>query len=411
MSLGKSLLASVIAEGNRSAVRDLKAELFIEDEIPAFDYFMSFYRRYGGMPTLQNMAQAGHLLTPAMGPTLYMLDRCVQRAIYNSVRDTLPSFQIAFQQQNIPELQRTLGRMALAANDFTAGSDVQSLHEAALRVMESHAEARAQIGELTGVTTGFHTLDDATNGAQPGEVFTWVARPNIGKSYTLAHVAKSAWRAGHSVLFVTMEMTMPSMSRRIIGVMSDINPDYIKRGTLSTFGEESVYETIRELEHGAPFTMVAGNLSKSVSQVDALVQEYNPDVIVIDASYLLEPTERRKGRTSMHETLADVGKEVTQMALARRRPVHQSVQFNRAQKKGVEGDLSNIGGTDVVGQISTVVIGISEGETPYETTRRKYEVIKNRDGNKPTFYTNFRFDPLDFSELIPEESEDVDDLI
>jgi replicative DNA helicase len=409
MSLGLSLLNAVIEDGSRSLIRDLSPTLFISDELPAYEFFVDFYRRYGGMPTAMNMREGGFPLTPPGGPPGYLIDRCLRRSIFNIVRENLPQFQQSLNTNDIDTLRRAVSTMHAAASRMVVGSDLSTLSTLAEQVLEVYQEARHHRQDgITGITMGWPTLDQLTSGAQPGEVITWVARPNVGKSFTVAHVAKEAWRAGHSVLFVTMEMTDIGMARRVLGVMSGINPDLIKRGTLSIFGEEHLLETVRAVELGAPFYMVAGNLNKTVDQIDAIVQEVNPDLIVIDAQYLLDPSHKTRGSEKQWERLAVVGKEVTEMALTRRRPVHQSVQFNRSQKKGSTDALANIGGTDVVSQISAVVVSISEGETPYEATRRDYEVEKNRDGPKGKFTTNFRFDPLDFSE-IPPSAEDVVD--
>ncbi len=83
-------------------------------------------------------------------------------------------------------------------------------------------------------------LDEATAGAQAGDLVVVMARPWVGKSYTLMHMALSAWQAGCSVLFVTMEMTPLQVVRRILGMYSGVNPDLIRRGMLS----DRVYQLI-----------------------------------------------------------------------------------------------------------------------------------------------------------------------
>ena len=57
-----------------------------------------------------------------------------------------------------------------------------------------------------GVTYGWEPLDELTQGAMPGTVTTLVARIGMGKSYFLIRMANSAWQAGNSVLFVSMEI-------------------------------------------------------------------------------------------------------------------------------------------------------------------------------------------------------------
>lgn len=401
MSIGRQLLTSIVQGGSRGPVRALRPELFEPDERPTFEFFMHFYRQYAGLPTMQIMAEAGYALPPSLQPTAYLFDRATNRAIYNSVQANLQDFQTALRTQNGEALRAVVGDMNRLIQAHAAADDAISLTEAAVLVMQGYAEAHAGGAEGQGITMGWEGLDVLTGGAQPGEVVTWVARPNVGKSYTLARVASEAWRDGHSVLFVSMEMQTVSMARRIIGVMAGTNPDFIKRGTLSMWGEEHVYETIQQIEHGPPFTMVAGNLSKTVGVVDAYVQEYSPDLIVIDAQYLMKPS-NQKGNAKQWESLSEVGIEVQQMALSRNRAVHQSVQFGRAQGKGEAGDLAKIGGTDVVGQISTHVIAIREADAPNERTRRVLELIKNRDGALGSITTNFMFEPLNFDELPPD---------
>jgi len=289
---------------------------------------------------------------------------------------------------------------------YAAGNDVLSMEEATTLVLEQLRQAISHPGQAQGITLGFAGLDEMTAGAQPGEVVTWVARPNIGKSWSIIKSAVAAHRAGANVLLVSMEMPGVSMARRTIGYMAGMNPDYIKRGTVSHWGQELLHETIDAAVAGAPFHFVSGNLTKSVPTVDALIQEYGPDVVYIDAQYLMQLAKGR-GQMKQWELLAAVGTEVQQMALARNRAVHQSVQFNRSQKKGQEGDLANIGGTDVVGQISSIVVAISEGPAGHEETMRKYELIKNREGRKGSIYTNFLFEPIDFNE-VPWDEEDDD---
>ncbi|WP_321337863.1 DnaB-like helicase C-terminal domain-containing protein [uncultured Cohaesibacter sp.] len=104
------------------------------------------------------------------------------------------------------------------------------------RVFADFQEAHRNPDPLMGVTMGWEGLDALTSGAQDGEVVTWVARPNVGKSFTMARVAIQAQQQGKSVLFVTMEMSMLGMVRRMLGVATGINPDFIKRGEVSMFG-------------------------------------------------------------------------------------------------------------------------------------------------------------------------------
>lgn len=416
MSLGLSLIHAVIQDGNRARVREMREGLFLPEELPTYNFFMDFYRRYGGLPTLIQMREGGYTLPPVAGQIDYIIDRCISRAVYNTVREQLPDFQNAIQRMDSERLRSIISTMHFTLQQQQSAQQVLSAVQAGEMVLTEMLAARANPDPIQGITLGWPGLDHYTSGAQPGEVVTWVARPNVGKSFAMSWLAKEIWLQGRSVLFVSMEMKSIAIMRRIMGTDTGINPDLIKRGTVSMFGEELMRQRIEAYRGMPDFHLFAGNMKSSIGTVDALVQEYDPDAIIIDAQYLLEPSKKLSGAAKQWEQLSEVGKEGKDMAMARNKPLHQSVQFNRSQKKGSQGDeLSNIGGTDVVGQISDIVVAITEGKQPNEQIRRKLDMVKNREGEKGAIEINFLFEPLDFSEIADSNSEpeqvDVDWMV
>ena len=227
-----------------------------------------------------------------------------------------------------------------------------------------------------------------------------MARPSVGKTYALLRMALAAWAEGCSILIVSMEMTPAQMIRRILGIRSGLNPDMIRKGQLSTYGLSRMLRTAHELgdEDRPPFNLVAGDFSKSTGDVDSLVQELRPDIVYIDASYLLRPQVRKQARW---EAVAQVHEELKGTAMNRGIPVVCTVQFNRAAKAGSRGayDLSMIGNADAIGQVATVAIGLREGPTSERSTQRRFTVMKNRDGQVGEFTTRFQFEPMNFDVL------------
>jgi hypothetical protein len=88
--------------------------------------------------------------------------------------------------------------------------------------------------------------------------------------------------------------------------------------------------------------------------------------------------------------------------MARHKPFVQTVQFNREAEKAEERTLAHIGGTDVVGQISTVVVGVQPGPMPSPEASRLLSILKNRENPLGEFHTNFLFDPPNFNYRPPE---------
>lgn len=403
MSTGVQLLRSLIENGARSEFRQLSESLFVGDEIPAYQFVSSFYRRHGALPTVEACQQNGVSLPESPNPPSYYLDRIRSRAVFNTIASEQPTLLDAMRSRDMDQALQVLQRTVRTATRFQSQNDIYTIGETIEQVMEEYQVAHANPGRQ-GITLGWPVLDELTGGAEPGDVITFVARPGMGKSWSMIHCAREAWRAGNSVLFVTMEMTALQIARRFLGLEAGVNPDYVRRGQLSAHAESALYQRIPNIANGAPFHLLAGEFQKSVPVVDSAVQEFSPDIVYIDASYLMAPTEGR-GKRSQWEALTDVGKEVKEMALRRRKPVVQSVQFNREVKKSKEVDLAHIGGSDVVGQISSIAIAIKEGESPNEHTERRMKIMKNREGDLGEFRVRFLFDPPSFS-YIPADSDE-----
>jgi replicative DNA helicase len=306
----------------------------------------------------------------------------------------------AMRDRDMEALTQTLVEAVRDITSIRSQDTIFNLREVLDDVVQSTLAAR-RMPENTTVPLGWDMLTNATNGgAEAGDVITLVARPNQGKSYLITHMAHQAWLAGHSVLFVSMEMTPGQIGRRLLAIASGTNPSVIQNGMISTFQLERVMATAETMSGSpVPFRFIGGAFDQTVGVVDNAIQEFSPDVVFIDASYLMFPTGGR-GRKNRFELIAEVGQEVKQVALLRRKPIIQTVQFNREARKERGGaTLDNIGGSDVIGQISSVVVSINPGpESGEEETTRLLRLLKNREGARNLdFLINFLFAPPDFS--------------
>jgi hypothetical protein len=141
------------------------------------------------------------------------------------------------------------------------------------------------------------------------------------------------------------------------------------------------------------------------------MHETQADICFADASYLLKASDRTR-MNSRHELINDVMEGVHGVATECDRPVRQSVQFNRTAikpKRGEEDgeqsfnpvahlDLTKIGGSDTIGQISALVEGLALGDPPHERTRRFAGLLKGREGEHGWYEYKYEFAPVDFSQ-------------
>jgi replicative DNA helicase len=222
-------------------------------------------------------------------------------------------------------------------------------------------------------------------------------------TWILMEMAYQAWRAGYSVLFVSMEMGNMQIGRRWLGRHAGINPKFLRTGEISHWIEQALHNTVHSAsETSDNVRIMSGAMSKNVSDIEAVMAEHLPDIIYIDAAYLLSASkEVRRAGASKWEELTEVIRELKQLALRYNRPVIVSVQFNRnvSGNSQKELDLRDIGGTDAIPQDASLVIGLRYGKPPHERLRRILQMLKNREGESRDLLVSFGFSPPLFLEI------------
>lgn len=416
MTIGLQAIAALIRDGHRPTFRRLRDFDFLPDELPAWQFLCDYYGRHGAFPTAEVFRENGLRLARPTGELGYHVDMVHRRTVYNAIQQSHGPLIDALQARNINAAVDAMNEMQAAVARVRMDSSAATMAEWAGRIREAYDEQRRQ-PEQEGITLGYAPLDNLTGGMFPGDVVAIVARPNIGKSYTISHMALHAWRAGYRPLLITNEMSDAQIAYRLAGISSRVDPKYIRRGQVSHWTWPQVDAALREFAAGEMprFDLVGGDMRKSAQDVDALIQEIQPDAVYIDASYLMRPSTSARNK-SRWELLADVGEDLKAVALARNVPLVHTVQFSRQQRARArvrDGDptqgmdLANIGGTDVIGQVASIVIGIREGKPPNQWTRRRYAVIKNREGPLGTFTTKWLFSPIDFEVAQDETNEET----
>jgi replicative DNA helicase len=407
MSAGLSLIKKLCTQGSRTAFRRTNPNHFIIEERPVFDYVNTYVRQYGQLPTLEalndNSFPLQHIRDNETAD--YYLQRMADRFIVLQSRDIMAPLQQAVVQGNAQVILDIVTSLAGTLRTTITGGAVVSLAEVIDQVVERYEVARTSPG-IQGFTMGYEWLDEMTGGLQAGDVCSIAARTGMGKSYYLNHMSMGAWLAGCSCLYVSMEMTALQMVTRFIGQYTGINPENIRRGQLSHWTQDRFYAETAEMRTGAPFTIVDGSFRLGPDDIDNLVQEFNPDVVYVDAAYLLIPKEIRKTEQGW-ERQREMSKDIKRIALSRNKPVVQTLQLNSDARKKKRDDLDSgmIGGSIGISQDSTTVIILTEGESPREHDTRDLLVDKNREGRKGWMRANFLFEPMDFSYLTCSDDE------
>lgn len=414
MSVGLLLLKSLVRERDSSNLYKIKESVLQDEEIQAFRFIQNHHRRHGRLPTERTLERNGVFLSDedVEESFSYYHDRCVERATIAVLQSHTDQYMNSLRERNIDQALRILKTMNDSVSRLRITDSLSDQSVSSRRIQEKYQEAQRMEG-LSGITFGWPTLDRVTDGAQPCDLICLVGRPSMGKSMYLLYWAYSAWKSNKRILFVSMEMGETPISRRLIGIETGINPNHIKRGTVPFFSLDAMNEVIENYESRPPFYILSGNLRKSVDDIYAVVLEYEPDIVYVDASYLLVPSQVRYKSTGKRDMLSDVAEGLKGIALQSRIPVVITVQFNREVDKKMEKKrngnqpvlgLSYIYDSDVYGQLASVVVGMCPSKPPYEKERRQIEVMKNREDETAVLECYFGMRPMNLSEVPESES-------
>lgn len=404
MSDGLKLLGVLLENGSVSSLRQLKVDLFIDDEIPVYQFVRTHYRRYGQLPGVETVEDEVGVRFPNARETLdYYHRRIVDRKLFNEVSAEFATLRSSLKTREMEAVRESIGRMRGVVREQSQDEDPRNFREVGSEVAQDYDDAKNAPG-LTGIPSGWRSFDDQTGGYQSGDLISLVARLGMGKTYLLLAQALYAYEMGHSVLVVSMEMTIRQIGRRLAGMYAGVNPEHIRKGRLSTYAERRLRGYMSGLSHADRFNLYAGGFNKKVEDIEILIQEFSPDMVYIDGGYLLRPeVQRNMGR---NERVAEVMDVLKRMTLTQERPIFQTSQFSRqAGKKGKEGSLENIGFTDAIGTHSSIVLGVKEGKPPNISSRRVIDVMKGREGEHGEFQVYYRFNPINFGEVPMEVTE------
>lgn len=426
MSMGKKFLSALLEDGSVSAFLDYgnMDHMFFGTEVPIFEFVKTFVKEYHKLPSSNTITlHTGEDLVDHEEPMAYYHDlmslRYIERRLVKALQDTNEFLK--------PEHKDIMGGMAeftKVAMELARETDKKKVidfrysHDAVIAAYA--ANYMPQPG--ANLKFGWPTIDIASGGFRRGDVFSLVGRPGLGKTWLMLQAALHGWQTPvimddddptavkkeiwQSRLFVSMEMDLLPIQQRLASIQAHKDAYQVKHGQLSSKNFKMLTNSLMEVQtYGAPFWVVDGNLTATVEEIYNLAQQLNPDGIFIDGAYLMK-----------HPTVKDRYQRVAENAdlvkqnLAAICPTVCSWQFSKPKgktgakkKKGEVQTLDDIAYTDAIAQNSTVVAGMSEDESVETIKRRRVDILKGRNGETGSFYANWNFKSMDFSEWVEQD--------
>ena len=407
MSEGTNFLASVVATGSITALRQATAEHFVDEEERAvWGYLNRHLEMYAEIASVDAVLEQTGVELPEIEDSVdYHWSGLVDRKLYNDIRVPYNELRTALGANDMSSIRDIVGRMTTASMANEARRDLLPASEVADMTMQRYAIAHANPG-VTGVPTGWDSIDRDTLGYQGGDLIIWAGRPATGKTWLLLRQLAAAHQAGYSTLFVSMEMSLTGIGQRFFGMMAGVNPRTIRAGRLSTRAERVLRETMEEYREENRLHFYAGNMGETTTALNAVIVERNPDIVFVDGVYFMRsPNANRNADRNSHVAYAI--DDLKRFSLARDIPVVATTQFSRdAGRGGRRGSLENIAYTDAISTHASLIYSISP---PDARARNQQSLIvrvqKGREGETTPVALRFEFSPVNFDET------DINDAI
>ena len=246
--------------------------------------------------------------------------------------------------------------------------DYTQINPVIAAAVKSIQAAAANKDGLTGVSTGYHKLDDITSGWQASDLVIVAGRPAMGKtSFALSMAKNIAADLRVPMAFFSLEMSNQQLVDRLISNACEIQGSKILSGQLAPDEWERLDKRINTLLDAPLYVDDTPGLSVFELRTKArrLVREHDVKIIMIDYLQLMNANGMRF--SSRQEEVSTISRSLKGLAKELNIPIIALSQLNRGveSREGLEGkrpQLSDLRESGAIEQDADMVIFVHRPE-------------------------------------------------
>jgi replicative DNA helicase len=240
---------------------------------------------------------------------------------------------------------------------------------------------------VTGLATGFPTLNEMTSGLQPSDLVVIAARPGMGKTSFALNIAQHAAREGKSIGVFSLEMSREQLFLRLLTGQARIDAHRMRTGRLGREEWARLTAAFGELA-GMPI-FIDDTAGTGVLEMRAksrrLKLEHGLDLLIVDYLQLMRGRGRAENR---NQEISEISRSLKELAKELRLPVIAISQLSRApEQRGNDRrpQLSDLRESGAIEQDADLVMFIYREEVykPTEENRGRAQIIIAKQRNGP----------------------------
>jgi len=271
---------------------------------------------------------------------------------------------------------------------------------------------------ITGLATGYASLDNETAGLQPSELIILAARPSMGKTALALNIAENvALRHHQPVAIFSLEMSKESLLLRLLSSQARVDAHKFRTGHLNRSDWSKLTASLAEL--GEAPIWIDDSASSTVLEMGAKARRLKRDrglsLVIVDYLQLVVPTLNRRS-SNRQEEVSSISRALKALAKELKVPVLVLSQLTRApEREERKPQLADLRESGAIEQDADMVLFINrpnfyKTDIPDEE-RAKAELIIAKQRNGPTGSLNFVFlsRHTRFEQAAPDEWNTTDD--
>ena len=331
--------------------------------------------------------------------------KCIQRELITASYEILKSSYD--ESVNVDELIDAAQTKVFAAIQNNVKKDVQEIGKVINDAMADIQKLQDTSG-LSGVPSGFPSLDKITLGWQASDLIILAARPSVGKTAFVLNVTRNAAvDFNMPVAFFSLEMPAIQLAKRMMVSETRMSADKIKGGVkLEPHEWVQLEEQLKRLAKAPLYIDDTPSLPvmEFRSKVKKLVKQKGVRLIVVDYLQLMQgPSELRGMReqevAAISRTLKATAKEMNVPIIALSQLSRQSENRQGSNRRPQLSDLRESGSIE---QDADMVLFIHRydyqglSDNPDDIGRTQLIIAKHRNGAIADIDMRFRADEVRF---------------
>ncbi len=294
-----------------------------------------------------------------------------------------------------------------------------------IHIKDAIAKAQEQLeilsqnkSDITGLPTGFYSLDKATAGLHPGEMIIIAARPGMGKTAFALNIAtNAAQHTKKAIAIFNLEMPAEQLVNRMRSAVGQIDSYKIQTGQLNHEDWKRINEANSQLaETNIKIVDDAGITAAEIKAKcrNLANKEEGLGLVIID--YLQLVTSGDKRPDSRQQEVSEISRAIKTMAMELKVPVIALAQLSRSAEKRENNQpmLADLRESGSIEQDADMVLFIHRND--YYKAKEQLDqqknvvadiiIAKHRKGSTGKFQLLFELNMSNFRNYLAEESEE-----